>query len=113
MTVNELIKSNIYETVTLGNNTDAVITMPYACDLLSFAMSRAAQGSAWFTVMGNVNTIAVAVLTECACVILCDGAEPDEAALGKAQQQGVTVFKTALPIFEAALLLHDMLQSES
>ena len=31
-------------------------------DLLSWAMGRAKEGDAWFTVMGNVNAVAVAAL---------------------------------------------------
>lgn len=110
MTVKELLDSKLFEIINEGNNTEAVITRPYACDLLSFAMSRAQAGMAWFTVMGNINTIAVAVLTECACVILCDGAEIDEVSLNKARAQGVTVLKTEQPIFEAALSLYERLK---
>ena len=36
----------------------------FAGDLLSWAMGRAKEGDAWFTVMGNVNTVAVAALTD-------------------------------------------------
>lgn len=35
-------------------------------DLLSWAMGRAKEGDAWFTVMGNVNAVAVAALADCA-----------------------------------------------
>ncbi len=110
MTVKELIDSGLFGVINEGENPDCEVTKVYACDLLSFAMSKAVSGSAWFTVMGNMNTIAVAVLTECSCIILCEGAALDETGLQKAQQQGVTVLKTALPIFEAALLLHEKLK---
>ena len=40
-------------------------------DLLSWAMGRAKEGDAWFTVMGNVNAVAVAALADCACIVLC------------------------------------------
>ena len=36
----------------------------FCCDLLSFVMGRAPADSAWVTVMGNVNAVAVAVLAE-------------------------------------------------
>ena len=38
----------------------------YCGDLLSFVMSHAKCGDCWFTVMGNVNAVAVAVLSDCA-----------------------------------------------
>ena len=40
------------------------VTGGYAGDLLSFVMGRAPENSAWYTVMTNVNVIAVAVLTD-------------------------------------------------
>lgn len=109
MTVKELIDNNIFELVNNGGNGDTVITKPFACDLLSFAMSKASADCAWFTVMGNMNTIAVSVLADCACIILCEGAALDEPGMAKATQQNVTVFKTDEPIFEAALKLYSLL----
>lgn len=76
----------------------------FAGDLLSWAMGRAKEGDAWFTVMGNVNTVAVAALADCACVVLCHGAEWDAAALQKAEEQGVELYRSSLAEFEAAYL---------
>ena len=76
----------------------------FAGDLLSWAMGRAKEGDAWFTVMGNVNTVAVAALTDCACVVLCHGAGWDAAALQRAGEQGVALYTCPLPEFEAAYL---------
>ena len=44
----------------------------YCGDLLSFVMSHAKCGDCWFTVMGNVNAVAVAVLSDCAAIVLCE-----------------------------------------
>lgn len=75
----------------------------YCCDLLSLVMGRAPEGSLWITVMGNVNTMAVASLAETACVVLAEGmALTDEARTG-AEKGGVTVLRTELPVFEAAM----------
>ena len=71
----------------------------FAGDLLSWA-----KGDAWFTVMGNVNTVAVAALTDCACVVLCHGAGWDAGALQRAGEQGVALYTCPLPEFEAAYL---------
>ena len=49
------------------------VTGGYAGDLLSFVMGRAPENSAWYTVMTNVNVAAVAVLTDVAVVVLCEG----------------------------------------
>lgn len=105
--VKNLIESKLFELVEEGTiinqeMSDREITGPYCCDLLSIAMSRAPQGCAWVTVMGNPNTIAVACLVDAACIILAEGTRLDETASVKAKEQGLAVFCTELPVFEAA-----------
>lgn len=73
-------------------------------DLLSWAMGRAQEGACWCTVMGNLNTIAVASLKEVACVVLCEGAECPPEVLERAETAQVNLLRCALPEFETALL---------
>ena len=56
----------------------------YCGDLLSWVMSRASEGDAWLTVMGNINSIGVAVLTDVACIVLTENAPLDDNAKQKA-----------------------------
>lgn len=109
MTVQELIDQQIFKTVNLGDGLERQITEPFCCDLLSIAMGRAPSGCAWVTVMANINTLAVAALTDTACVILAEGAVLDDAAMKKAKDQEITVLAADMPIFEAALKIHGML----
>ncbi len=83
MTIQTLIESGLFTVVNRGADTDRAITSVYCCDLLSVAMGHAPAGSAWVTVMGNINTLAVVALTDAACVVLAGGAHLDEAALAK------------------------------
>lgn len=73
-------------------------------------MGRAPAGCAWVTVMGNLNTLAVAALADAACVILAEGAMLDEAAVKKAALQGITVLRTEEPVFETALAVKELLK---
>ena len=73
----------------------------YCCDLLSIVMGKAPPECAWVTVMGGVNSIAVAVLAEVSCIVLAENALLDETAKIRAEQQNVTVLKTPLSVFEA------------
>lgn len=82
------------------------ITDVFCCDLLSIAMGKAPAGSAWVTVMANVNTLAVASLTDVACVILAENAKLDDATAEKAKEQEITVFSTEEPIFRAAFSIY-------
>lgn len=109
MTVQELIDKGIFHVVNKGDGLDRKITSLFCCDLLSVAMGRAPAGCAWVTVMGNMNTLAVASLTDAACVILAECAVLDEAAKKKAAEQAITVLSTEMPIFDAALKIHGML----
>ena len=101
MTVKELTLTDNYEIVHLGDP-EAVISEPYCCDLLSIA-------SAWCTVMSNMNTLAVASLTECACVILCHNVSIDENMKLKAVSENMNVLRTAKPIFTTALEVYKKL----
>ena len=74
MTVRETADILHFEILTGGGALDRPIQSVYSCDLLSFVMGRAPADSAWATVMGNVNAMAVAVLADVACVVLAEGA---------------------------------------
>ncbi len=110
MTVKELIDRCHLEVIHPGN-TEAVITGPYCCDLLSIAMGNAPTGCAWCTVMSNMNTLAVASLAESACIILCCNASVDDNMKLKAASQDICLLRTDRAIFDTALeiyqLLHD------
>jgi hypothetical protein len=106
MRVNDLIQEGCFQVLNEGNNLDREISAPYCCDLLSVAMGKMPADSAWVTVMGNINTLAVAALADAACIILAEGSHLDEPALNRAKEQGITVFETELPIFDAALAIY-------
>lgn len=108
MTVQQLIDSGEFAVKNVGENPEREITVPFCCDLLSIAMGRAPAGCAWVTVMGNMNTLAVASLTDAACVVMAEGAMLDDAAMKKAAEQEITVLATELPIFDAALRIYQM-----
>ncbi|NLJ90608.1 MAG: hypothetical protein GX323_06880 [Clostridiales bacterium] len=108
MTVEALIKSNIFTVVNEGK-VDNMISNVFCCDLLSIAMSRIPEESAWVTVMGNMNTIAVASLAEVSCIILAEGIVLDEMSLAKAKEQDITVFYTEKPIFEAGIEIYKLI----
>lgn len=109
MTVKELADSQVFELLNLGEDPEREITKPFCCDLLSVAMGKAPAGCAWVTVMGNMNTLAVAALADAACIVMAEEAVLDEMAMKKAVDQEITVFKTDLPIFDAALKIYERL----
>lgn len=90
MTVKELIeKLNL--TVLVEEDLDREVTDCYVGDLLSWVMGRAPADSAWLTVMGNINSIAVATLADVSCIILVEKAALDADAKAKAEIHGVNI----------------------
>lgn len=88
MTVKEFTDKLNLKVLTEGDF-ERQVTGCYCGDLLSWVMSRAREGDAWLTVMGNINAVAVGVLSDCACIVLTENAPLDDAAKEKALQQGV------------------------
>ena len=82
----------------------------YCCDLLSMVMGRAPAGCAWVTVMGNVNTVAVASLAEISMVVFADGVKPDDTTVLRARQNGINIYLSDKDVFTTALEIHKALE---
>ena len=102
MKLDEFIKK-LNLTVLTSVDESKEVTSCYCGDLLSWVMSRAKEGDAWLTVMGNVNSVAVAVLSDCACVILTENAPLDEDAKTRALQQGVCFLQSEKNSYELSV----------
>ena len=94
-------------TVLVKGNPERELSKVFCCDLLSIAMSKAPADGVWVTVMGNKNTLAVASLTETACIILAEGVGLDEGTLKQAESEGIAVLATELPVFDMALEVYE------
>ncbi len=85
---------------------DKEITGVYCCDLLSVVMGKGKPDSAWVTVMGNINSAAVAVLVDIGVIVLAENTKPDENLLNKAKDENLTILGSEEPIFETALKIY-------
>lgn len=77
----------------------------YIGDLLSLAMSRVEKDNVWITIQTNINTAAVASLTEAGCILLCDGFMPDDNTAKKAGMEGIPIVSSEKTAYELAVLL--------
>lgn len=93
MTVNDFISRLDLEVLNLDDG-EREITGGYTGDLLSWVMSRAQSGDAWVTIMTNINVIAVASLTDVACVIVAENAEIAPEIIERAKAQGINLLRT-------------------
>ena len=58
--------------------------------------------------MSNVNIVAVASLTDVACIVLAEGVTLDDAVRTTAEQKGVNVYSSELTAYELAAKLAEL-----
>ncbi len=85
------------------------VTGGYACDMLSWVMAHAQPTDVWMTILNSINVIAVAVLTDCACVLLTEGVELPAEVAARAADKGVIVLGTRDSTYMASARLHALL----
>lgn len=66
----------------------------YVGDLLSHVMAKAKADNLWITVQTNVNILAVATLTDVACIVLPEGIMPDKEIIDKANEQDINILSS-------------------
>ncbi len=106
MTVSELVKELNLTVITNKDFDDREIKGCFVGDLLSWVMGRAEQGSAWITIMNNVNIVAVAALVDMACIILAEGVDATEEIVKKADDQGIIILSTEKNCYDTAVAIH-------
>ena len=80
----------------------------YTSDLLSCVMAGAKSGNLWVTLQAHMNIVAVAAMLEVSAVIITENAQPDEATISKANEQGVVLLSTSKASYEICGMLWDM-----
>ena len=106
MTVKEMAAQHGWKLLAGGEGEGNQIDGCYVGDLLSWVMARAQSG----TVMGNVNAIAVAALTDASCILLTENAVLDADAAQKAETQGIPVYGCGANSYQAAIQFYQALQ---
>lgn len=104
MTVNDLLKNDSFKAVALPEGDRDIIGV-YIGDLLSWVMGKAQSGDAWITIMSNVNILAVASLTDCACIILSEAVALEDEVIKTAENKGINVLSFSGSSYEAAICL--------
>lgn len=102
MTVKEFAENFGFQPISLPDP-DREIGGCYIGDLLSWVMGRAQADNVWITIMSNVNTVAVASLSDVSAVLLAEGVTLEEQLSQTAQAKGVNVLSTGLSAYEAAV----------
>lgn len=108
MTVKEIIQ-NLNLNILVEGDLDREVTDCYIGDLLSWVMGRAPGDSAWLTVMGNINSIAVATLADVSCIVLVENAALDAEAKTKAEIHDVTILQTEENSYRLAVKINELI----
>lgn len=99
MKVSELIKELDLKLVTKPDYAERDIEGCYISDLLSRVMSMTKQNDVWITVQTNINVVAVAVLTDVACIIVPEGIAVEHTTVEKADEKDVIILSSQLDSF--------------
>lgn len=110
MTVKEMAAACGWTLLAGGEGENNQVDGCYIGDLLSWVMARAQSGNVWITVMGNVNAIAVATLTDVSCIILTENATLDEEAAKKAELQEIPVYSCEANSYQTAVKVYELLK---
>ncbi|MBE7038317.1 MAG: AraC family transcriptional regulator [Ruminococcaceae bacterium] len=87
------------------NNLAKNISGCYISDLLSLAMGRVGEENVWITVQTNVNIVAIASLTEAACIIVPEDIKVPEDVVNKAKEEDIIIFSSSKTAYEIAKLI--------
>lgn len=109
MTVNEMAQKLSLDILVGDDSLDREIDGCYIGDLLSWVMGRAQADNVWLTVMGNINSIAVATLADVACIVLTENAALDEPAKKRAEMQDVAILRTEENSYNIAVKISKLL----
>lgn len=113
MTVKELAEKLGAEILTGKNSLSRDIDGCYIGDLLSWVMGRAEMDNVWLTVMGNINTIAVATLADVSCIVLTENAALDANAKARAVMQDVAILQTEENSYQTAIKIYELFKEEA
>ncbi len=89
----------------LSGEAEKEVSGCYICDLLSRVMNGCEKGDVWITVQTSLNVIAVATLSDAACVLFPEGITASESVVEKANEEGITLLTSEKTAFELSCLI--------
>lgn len=109
MNVSQLVKELELEVLSDAGAMDAPVTGGFAGDLLSLAMSSVEKGDVWVTVQTNLNILAIASLTEAACIIVAGSMNISKEVIEKAKQEEICLFRSSEMMYELCNKIGDII----
>ena len=108
MNVQELIEKTGWTCIAAKEHLDRTVGGAYCGELPSGVMGNGEPEQAWITVQVHMNVIAVAVLREFSCIVIADNASVPEEVLARAEEEGIPLLESGIPVFETAKKLVEL-----
>jgi predicted transcriptional regulator len=89
--VGDIVRSLGLEVLSATEGMEREITGGYASDMLSCVMAGAHAGDVWVTLQAHQNVVAVGDLLGLACIVITEGARPDDATIERANERGIPI----------------------
>ncbi len=105
MKVSDIVKATGFSIVTKESTTNKEVEGVFVGDLLSWVMGNGEPSSAWITVQGHLNVIAVAVLREFSCIILADNAPISDETIEKANDENVAILLSRCSAYKTCKIM--------
>lgn len=105
MKIKELL-SDKYISITNEHLLDNEFKGLYATDLLSQAIHAAKSGNILLTIISNLNTVAVAVMIDLPCIIICSQKQVAKTLIDKANDEGICMLSTKFHEHEVIIDLY-------
>ena len=93
----------------LSDGPDRDIASCYISDLLSRVLYGCKAGDIWITVQTSVNMVAVAMMTDAACVILPEGLTVADNVNDRANEEGLSIYSSNDSAFTIAAKVAQLL----
>lgn len=108
ISVGDFAEKYNFEVVAGKEGLDNKITCVYIGDLLSWVMAKAPENSAWITIQGHINIVAVTLLTGSSCIIVAEGSVIDKEAIDKANMEDIPLLASKLNAYDIARLFFEL-----
>ena len=109
MTISKLARELELVKLTSGEYEDKKIASCYISDMLSRVLGGCTTNGVLITVQTSLNMVAVAVMTEAACVILPEGLSISDSVTEKADEEGLAIFSSQETAFTLATKIASLL----
>ena len=108
MTLKEIVENLGLDVLTGQDLLSIEVTGGYVSDLLSDVMANTKRGNLWITLQIHQNIVAVAKLKELSGIIIVNNRQPEEDTVKKAEEEKISLLRTADPAFTISGKLYSL-----